>query len=113
MVHGSDSDITALAIKGGAIWLGTRSGYLLILDTFLMTEGKDPLLGLQQCGRGKVKCIVPITNATSKFQVCALHVLFHQSFIHTYIPQEAPSNCQVLVLGRAGNEFTLTECCSN
>lgn len=84
-VSGSDCDITALAVKGGAIWLGTRNGYLLILDTYLMTEGRDPLLGLQQCGSGKVKCIVPVTplsNTTSKFQVrhmsslspCHMHV---------------------------------------
>lgn len=70
MVRGTDSDITALAVKGGAIWLGTRNGYLLILDTYVMTEGKDPLLGMQQCGSGKVKCIVPITPlTTSRFQV--------------------------------------------
>lgn len=72
MVRDSDADITALAVKGGALWLGTRNGYLLILDSFMMEDRKDPLLGLQQCGQGKVKCIVPLTplpNATSKLQV--------------------------------------------
>ena len=69
VVHGDDPDITALAVRGGAIWLGTRSGYLLILDSSLMEEGKAPLLGLQQCGTGKVKCIVPVVNANAKVQV--------------------------------------------
>lgn len=73
VVHGADPDITALAVRGGAIWLGTRSGYLLVLDSSLMEEGRAPLLGLQQCGTGKVKCIVPIVNATAKVQVlCSL-----------------------------------------
>ena len=72
VVHGADTDITAMTMRGGALWLGTRNGYLLILDSYLMEEKGDPLLGLQQCGQGKVKCIVPLTpqpNATSKLQV--------------------------------------------
>ena len=72
VVHGGDADITSMAVSGGAIWLGTRNGYLIILDGYLMVEGKDPLLGLQRCGAGKVKCIVPLvplTNAISKLQV--------------------------------------------
>ena len=83
VVGGSDSDITALAVKGGAIWLGTRNGYLLILDTYMMTNGgSDPLLGMQQCGSGKVKCIIPITplpNTTSRFQVWVSHEMSHGS----------------------------------
>ncbi len=71
VICGSDTDITALAVRGRAIWLGTRNGYLLILDSYLMQDGKDPLLGLQLCGLGRVKGIVPITplsSTTSKFQ---------------------------------------------
>lgn len=74
MVHSTDPDITSLAVKNRALWLGTRNGYLLILDSYLMEEGKDPLLGLQHCGCGKVKCIVPLNplpSATSKLQVRA------------------------------------------
>lgn len=81
VVRGGDADITSMAVCGGAIWLGTRNGYLLILDGYLMVEGKDPLLGLQRCGTGKVKCIVPLVppkNATSKLQVYKLH---HIEFI--------------------------------
>ena len=69
MLHSSDSDITALAVQGGATWLGTRDGYLFILDSHSMDEGKDPLLGIQKCGKGKVKCIVPLmtlSRATSR-----------------------------------------------
>lgn len=71
-MRSADADITSLAVKGGALWLGTRNGYVLIFDGFLMEERKDPLLGLQQCGQGKVKSIVPLTllaTATSKLQV--------------------------------------------
>lgn len=72
IINDSDSDITALAVKGGALWLGTRNGFLFILDSYLMEERKGPLLGMQYCGQGKIKCIVPLTplpNATSKLQV--------------------------------------------
>lgn len=75
VVHSSDPDITSLAVKNRALWLGTRNGYLLILDSYLMEEGKDPLLGLQHCGSGKVKCIVPLNplpSASSKLQVTTL-----------------------------------------
>lgn len=82
MVRGTDVDITALAVQGGAIWLGTRNGYLFILDSYLMEQGKAPLLGLQQCGPGKVKCIVPLkplANATSKLQVSTYTRILLQS----------------------------------
>lgn len=72
VVQEEDADITALAVKGGSLWLGTRNGYLLTLDSYVMEEGKDPLLGLQHCGQGRVKCIIPLTplpNASSKLQV--------------------------------------------
>ena len=54
-------DITALAVQGGVVWLGTRNGYLLLLDAAVMEEGGDPLLGLQYCGEGKVRCIIPLS----------------------------------------------------
>ena len=79
VLRSTDADITALAVKGGALWLGTRNGYLLILDSYLMEDDKYPLLGLQQCGQGKVKCIVPLTplpTASSKLQVISTVPLF-------------------------------------
>ena len=68
-----------MAVNGGSIWLGTRNGYLVVLDSYLMVEGKDPLLGLQSCGVGKVKCIVPLVplpKAVSKLQVSHLNQAF-------------------------------------
>ena len=95
VIHTGDADITSLAVSGGAIWLGTRNGYLVVLDSYLMLEGKDPLLGLQHCGSGKVKCVVPLVplqNAISKLQVskmwigysftlfgCVVTLIFHCS----------------------------------
>lgn len=64
----SDSDITSMLVQGGALWLGTRDGYILFLDSYTMMDGKEPLLGLQQCGHGKVKCIVPLARSGSKLQ---------------------------------------------
>ena len=73
-VMGYEQDhITALAIQGGALWLGTRAGNIFILDQAKMAAGQEPLLGLQYCGDGKVKCIVPIMpwrGAVSRLQVC-------------------------------------------
>ena len=57
-----------MLVQGGALWLGTRDGYLLLLDIYCMLEGKEPLLGLQHCGQGKVKCIVAISNTGSKLE---------------------------------------------
>lgn len=54
------SDITALAVQAGVVWLGTRNGYILILDAAVLEDGGDPLLGLQFCGEGKVRCIIPL-----------------------------------------------------
>lgn len=75
MIQDVDGDITALAVQGGAVWLGTRNGYIFILDSYLMQERQDPLLGLQHCDQGKVKCIVPLkpsSAASSKLQVSLL-----------------------------------------
>jgi len=60
-----DSDITSLLMEGGALWLGTRDGYLLLLDLYSMLEGHEPLLGLQYCGSGKVKCVAAISSPSS------------------------------------------------
>ena len=65
-------DVTALAVQGGVVWLGTRNGYVLLLDAAVMEEGGDPLLGLQYCGEGKVRCIIPLSpqkGITTSLQV--------------------------------------------
>ena len=73
VLHGDQDDITALAIQGGAVWLGTRSGYVFVLDAAMMDAAGEPLMGLQYCGEGKVKSIVPLTpwkGVTPRLQVC-------------------------------------------
>ena len=68
----NDDVVTALAVQGGVVWLGTRNGFIFVLDSSAMDEGKDPLLGLQYCGEGKVKSVVPIVpkrRITAKLQV--------------------------------------------
>lgn len=71
VLEGED-DITALALQSHAVWLGTRSGYVMLLDANVLTEGGDALLGLQFCGEGRVKSIVvvaPRNVVTSQINV--------------------------------------------
>ena len=71
IVSGED-DITSLAVQGGAVWLGTRNGYIFLLDGSAMEDRSEPLLGLQFCGNGRVKSIVPLVpkkGVTAKLQV--------------------------------------------
>ncbi len=71
----SDCDITSMLLQGGGLWLGTRNGYLLLLDIYSLLEGKeDTLLGIQHCGQGKVKCIVALGTASSKLQASQMGV---------------------------------------
>lgn len=75
-----EPDITALALHGGTVWLGSRNGYIFLLDASKMaSKNGDPLLGLQSCGEGKVKAIIPLKpwkGVTSKLEVAeCLHVL--------------------------------------
>ena len=73
VLRGEQDDITALALQGGAVWVGTRNGYILVLDSAALDEGRgEPLLGLQYCGEGRVKSIVslvPKKGVTAKLQV--------------------------------------------
>ena len=84
----TDSDITSMISHGGFLWLGTRDGYLIVLDSLSMVERKEPLLGLQQCGQGKVKCIVPLTSGRSKLQaryhthLACVHACMHACVLH-------------------------------
>eukprot|EP00731_Ephydatia_muelleri_P031118 Em0022g632a len=72
VLAGEDHDITALMTHGAALWLGTRTGYILLLDPSALVDGQNPLLGLQYCGKGKVKFIRPLVSPnkpTSKLEV--------------------------------------------
>ena len=72
VLAGEDHDITALMAHGAALWLGTRTGYILLLDPSALVDGQNPLLGLQYCGKGKVKFIRPLVSPnkpTSKLEV--------------------------------------------
>ena len=62
VLEGEDHDITALVTHGAALWLGTRTGYILLLDPSALVDGHNPLLGLQYCGEGKLKHIRPLVS---------------------------------------------------
>ena len=64
-LHSDHEYITSLAVQGGVVWCGTKSGHLLILDAGKMEEGVESLRGLQYCGEGKVKQIIPLKSQTT------------------------------------------------
>ncbi|CAI8010339.1 Leucine-rich repeat serine/threonine-protein kinase 1, partial [Geodia barretti] len=60
----NDDDITAMSLQGRAVWLGTRNGYLILLDAAAVEEKRETChLGLQHCGDGKIKNIIPIVSS--------------------------------------------------
>lgn len=64
VIPGNTDDITALALQGKVVWLGTRGGYIILLDSAALTEGREVVhLGLQHCGEGRVKNIVPLVSS--------------------------------------------------
>lgn len=69
----TEDDITAMTLQGRGVWLGTRNGYLFLLDATAVQEERTIChLGLQHCGEGRIKNIVPLTNTkhiSSKMQV--------------------------------------------
>lgn len=69
--------MTSLVVQGGAIWLGTRSGYIVLLDAAAVAvqdEGRS-VKALQYCGEGKVKSIVSVPSTVSSgLKVCMLCV---------------------------------------
>ncbi len=60
--------------------MGTRGGYITLLDAAAMEVGQDALLGLQHCGEGRVKSVVPLTPrrglVTAKLQVSLVPRLY-------------------------------------
>ena len=63
VLQNSEDDITAMALQGRVVWLGTRNGYMFLLDTVAVHEGREMAhLGLQHCGEGRVKNIVPLVS---------------------------------------------------
>ena len=53
-----------MSLQGRAVWLGTRSGFLILLDAAAVEEKRETCrLGLQHCGEGKVKNIIPIASS--------------------------------------------------
>ena len=53
-------EISVLRVHGRALWVGTRAGFILILDREKVERGEAPLLGLQWCGEGRVSDICPL-----------------------------------------------------
>ena len=54
-------EISVLRVQGRALWVGTRAGFILILDREKVEKGEPPLLGLQKCGEGRVSDICPLS----------------------------------------------------
>jgi leucine-rich repeat kinase 1 len=67
VLKGDFNEITAVVIQGLAVWVGTRSGYILLLDgdSLENQRGTAALKGLQYCGEGRVKCIIPFATPGS------------------------------------------------
>lgn len=53
-------EISVLCVQGRALWVGTRAGFILILDREKVEKGDPPLLGLQKCGEGRISDICPL-----------------------------------------------------
>ena len=53
-------EISVLRVHGRGLWVGTRAGFILILDRDKVERGEPPLLGLQKCGEGRVSDICPL-----------------------------------------------------
>lgn len=51
-------------MQGHAVWVGTRSGYILLLDGTVLENCKQEaaLRGIQYCGEGRVRSIVPFPD---------------------------------------------------
>ena len=78
MITENEDDITAMALHGRGVWLGTRSGYILLLDAGAVQERREAChLGLQHCGEGRVKNIVPLVNTkklSAKMEVNIVYI---------------------------------------
>ena len=76
----NDDDITAMSLQGRAVWLGTRNGYLILLDAAAVEEKRETChLGLQHCGDGKIKNIVPIVSSKKISANLEVHTHTHIS----------------------------------
>ena len=86
-LSGNDDYITAMSLHGKGVWLGTRNGYLFLLDSAAVEEGRDSChLGLQHCGEGKIKNIVPLVSSrhiSAKLEVTHRHTHTH-THTHTH-----------------------------
>ena len=62
VLKGDFNDISSLIVHGNAVWIGTRSGYILLIDAPSLISHKQErsLFGMQHCGEGRVKSIVPL-----------------------------------------------------
>ncbi|XP_003391989.2 PREDICTED: uncharacterized protein LOC100636182 [Amphimedon queenslandica] len=65
ILKGEFNEITALVVRGHAVWLGTRSGYLFLLDASAIEnqEQETAIKGFQYCGDGRVKGITPFPSS--------------------------------------------------
>ena len=54
-----------IRVQGRVLWVGSRTGYILVLDIQKVGSGESPLLGIQYCGEGRIKDICPLHNSHS------------------------------------------------
>ncbi len=61
------NEISALLIDSGAVWIGTKNGYILLLDASSIEEGEQEkaLRAIQYCGDGRVKSIASLNSGNS------------------------------------------------
>ena len=54
-----------IRVQGRVLWVGSRTGYILVLDIQKVGSGEPPLLGIQYCGEGRIKDICPLYSSHS------------------------------------------------
>ena len=63
ILNGEYSEISALTVEGGTVWMGTRNGFIMLLDAAAIAgqDQEEALKAMQYCGEGRVKSIVSLS----------------------------------------------------
>lgn len=61
------NEVSALLVDGGVVWVGTRNGFLMLLDASAIERGEHEgaLRALQYCGDGRIKSLASLKNKDS------------------------------------------------
>lgn len=84
----SYNEISALLIDNGVAWVGTRNGFIILLDTSAIEEGKQEMAirAMQYCGDGRVKSITSLkTSESSTLKVQCTLTLYGEMRIIDYL----------------------------